>query len=144
MLLSVAATAHGTHQALHHCWPAFTAWAAWQGLLPLPGIYPLPCTLHYRPLNALLPLARSLCACLPALLDADKLLIAFIMLTLFWGAGSSLDAANVPNLSALLFMVALLPGFAAVAYGEAGTTERDGCCLIRLMLAAIAMPLLWA
>ncbi len=44
--------------------------------------------------------------------------MAFIILTLYWNVGASFNSENLPNQSSMLFMVALLPGFTAVAYGE--------------------------
>lgn len=55
---------------------------------------------------------------------ADKLLVAIIILTLYWNVGDSFDSENLPNQSAMLFMLALLPGFSAVAYVPAIILDR--------------------
>ena len=45
-------------------------------------------------------------------------MVAFIILTVYWNVGNSFDSSNLPNQASMLFMVALLPGFASVSYGE--------------------------
>ena len=47
---------------------------------------------------------------------SDKIFIAFIMTTLYFGLGHRSTSTNVNNISSLLFMWATLPGFTAVAY----------------------------
>ena len=46
----------------------------------------------------------------------DKVFVAFLMTTLYWGLGSRRSSTNVSNITALLFMWATLPGFTAVSY----------------------------
>lgn len=47
---------------------------------------------------------------------ADKIFIAFLMTSLYYGLGNNNVSSNVQNISSLLFMWATLPGFTAVAY----------------------------
>ena len=46
----------------------------------------------------------------------DKVFVAFLMTTLYWGLGNRRSSTNVSNITALLFMWATLPGFTAVSY----------------------------
>ncbi|GIL78523.1 hypothetical protein Vretifemale_7939, partial [Volvox reticuliferus] len=55
---------------------------------------------------------------------ADKLLISLIILTLYLGVGDNLAPANLMNITASLFMWALLPAFGAASYVPAIVLER--------------------
>ena len=55
---------------------------------------------------------------------SDKLFVAFLMTTLYWGLGHRKTSTNVNNITALLFMWATLPGFTAVAYVPAIVLDK--------------------
>ncbi len=54
----------------------------------------------------------------------DKLFVAFLMTTLYWGLGHRKTSTNVNIITALLFMWATLPGFTAVAYVPAIVLDK--------------------
>ncbi|GLC68936.1 hypothetical protein PLESTF_000760800 [Pleodorina starrii] len=57
---------------------------------------------------------------------ADKLLASFVILTLYMymGVGDELEAKNIMNITAALFMWSLLPAFGAASYVPALVLER--------------------
>ncbi|KAK9804705.1 hypothetical protein WJX72_000974 [[Myrmecia] bisecta] len=54
----------------------------------------------------------------------DKLIVALLIMTLYWGIGDDLSSVNANNISAVLFMWAILPGFSASSYVPAIVLER--------------------
>lgn len=54
----------------------------------------------------------------------DKLLLTFIIFTLYWGIGDDLSNSNIPNLAAVLFMWCTLPAYGAAAYVPSIIAER--------------------
>jgi ATP-binding cassette, subfamily G (WHITE), member 2 len=55
---------------------------------------------------------------------SDKLVVALIMLTLYLHKGNDNTSSNVANMTSLLFMWAILPGFAASSYIPSLMLER--------------------
>eukprot|EP01024_Parvocaulis_polyphysoides_P058991 TRINITY_DN6370_c0_g1_i6.p1 TRINITY_DN6370_c0_g1~~TRINITY_DN6370_c0_g1_i6.p1 ORF type:complete len:630 (+),score=106.23 TRINITY_DN6370_c0_g1_i6:31-1920(+) len=58
----------------------------------------------------------------------DKVIVAFILFTLYWGVGDDYgegDVDNVVNIAAILFMWNALPAFGAAAYVPAIALERS-------------------
>ena len=51
-------------------------------------------------------------------------IISLLIFTLFWKVGKNLDATNLPNTSAMLFMWVVLPAFGAASYVPAIVLER--------------------
>ena len=54
----------------------------------------------------------------------DKFTVCILMMTLYWGIGSDYKPTNLINISALLYMWAILPGFAALTYVPSLVLER--------------------
>ncbi|KAK9867775.1 hypothetical protein WJX84_007302 [Apatococcus fuscideae] len=54
----------------------------------------------------------------------DKFTVCILMMTLYWGIGNDYKPTNLINISALLYMWAILPGFAALTYVPALVLER--------------------
>lgn len=63
----------------------------------------------------------------------DKLVFSLLIGTLYWGIGSNLEASNLVNIAAVLFMWSTLPAFGAASYvpsivlGEAFRMNREDC-----------------
>ncbi|KAL4428045.1 hypothetical protein ABPG75_002134 [Micractinium tetrahymenae] len=55
---------------------------------------------------------------------ADKLIFSLIFMSLFWGIGDNLEANNIPNIAAMLFMWVVLPAYGAASYVPAIVLER--------------------
>lgn len=54
----------------------------------------------------------------------DKLLGAATLIVLYKGVGRNGDPANLINISSLLYMYTVLPGFAAISYMPSLVLER--------------------
>lgn len=54
----------------------------------------------------------------------DKFTVCILMMTLYWGIGNDYKPTNLINISALLYMWAILPGFAALTYVPSLVLER--------------------
>lgn len=55
----------------------------------------------------------------------DKVVVGFLLVTLYWGIGDDLALTNITNLGAVLFMYAIGPGFTAVSYVPALVLQRQ-------------------
>lgn len=56
---------------------------------------------------------------------ADKVLMGFLILTLYLGVGDDFNPSNYINMAAVLFMWVVMPAFGAAAYVPAITLERS-------------------
>ncbi|KAK9815892.1 hypothetical protein WJX72_011513 [[Myrmecia] bisecta] len=54
----------------------------------------------------------------------DKITVTILMMSLYWGIGRNLVLSNILNIASLLYMWAILPGFAAMSYVPALVLER--------------------
>ncbi|GAB4821435.1 hypothetical protein N2152v2_008481 [Parachlorella kessleri] len=54
----------------------------------------------------------------------DKVLMSFIIFTLYWKLGDDLSVNNIPNLTSVLFMWTILAGYGASAYTPTLVLER--------------------
>ena len=54
----------------------------------------------------------------------DRLFLGFIIFSLYWHAAKTITPLKTPNIAAVLFMVSILPGFAATTYMPALILER--------------------
>ena len=55
----------------------------------------------------------------------DKILLGFIILSLYWHAAKEINnALKTPNIAGVLFMISILPGFTASSYMPALVLER--------------------
>lgn len=54
----------------------------------------------------------------------DKLVLAFIVMSLYWHVGANQAPSNVNNITAVLFLWTILPGYAAASYMPTIVLER--------------------
>lgn len=55
---------------------------------------------------------------------ADKVIVTILMMLLYWEKGDDNRNTNLMNISALLYMWAMLPAFSAAAYVPSLVLER--------------------
>ena len=61
----------------------------------------------------------------PPCVKNDKFYVySLVIFSLFWKVGKNLDASNVTNIAAVLFMWTTLPAFGAASYVPAIVLER--------------------
>ena len=54
----------------------------------------------------------------------DKLVLALIIMSLYWRVGANTAPSNVNNITAVLFLWTILPGYAAASYMPSIVLER--------------------
>jgi hypothetical protein len=54
----------------------------------------------------------------------DKVVLALIMMSLYWHVGANTAPSNVNNITAVLFLWTILPGYAAASYMPSIVLER--------------------
>lgn len=65
----------------------------------------------------------------------DKLLCCLVLIILYYGLGKNTAPENLINVSSLLYMYTVLPGFAAISYMPGLVLERP--LYIRYMIAIL-------
>jgi ATP-binding cassette subfamily G (WHITE) protein 2 len=54
----------------------------------------------------------------------DKLLLSLIIMSLYWKVGANHEPSNLNNITAVLFLWTILPGYAAASYMPTIVMER--------------------